>query len=148
MLMAVLLVTTIFGFASTFRVVHAAPFAVFTQSNCNYCPTDSVTTSAYTQSWKLGVKNNCCPNNSNPHTIYVQFSVAGVGSTGDTFTVVSDVIVVAANSVSNGNALTLPLTGAEIGETFTVAYTLEWGTTLALGNTLSAPSDVFTVSYP
>jgi hypothetical protein len=141
--MAMLLVTTIFGFASTLKVVHASS-VIFSQTNCKYCPTDSVGTSSYTQSWKLGVKNN------NGYDIYVKFTVNGVGNLGDVFTVVSDCIFVPAHSPSNNNGLTLPLTSAEIGETFAETYSAQWDTLFcnSLASTVPGPSDSFIVTYP
>jgi hypothetical protein len=131
--MAVLLVTTVFGYTSAFNVVHAPGSVVFTQHECVYCPS----TLSGIQYFKLGVKNPVGP------TIYVQFTVVGVGSAGDTFSVVSSCITVLSNSVKNNNVLTVPLTSAETGETFTVTYLLAWGT----DSTCSSLPNILVASY-
>ncbi len=133
--MAMLLATTIFGFAPALSVVHAQPLVIFTQHDCGFCPP-----SVGSHDFKMGVKNK------QGFTIYVQFSVFGMGTSGDNFSASSSCITVPSNTVSNNNPLTVTFTNSEIGETFTVNYLLQWDTSFctSLNNSLSA-STSFTV---
>ena len=131
-----MLAASFLGFASAFNVVHAGgPLVVFTQHDCGFCPP-----SVGSHDFRMGVKNK------QGFTIYVQFSVFGTGSSGDSFSASSSCITVPANTVSNNNPLTVTFTNSEIGETFTVNYLLQWDTSFcnSLNNSLSA-STSFTV---
>jgi hypothetical protein len=51
-------------------------------------------------------------------------TITGVGSLGDSFTVTSATVTIAPNANANNIALTVPLTSAMIGETFTFSFSI------------------------
>lgn len=65
------------------------------------------------QSFKLGVSN------VDSHTVWAQVTVTGTGSFGDTFTATTGVFKISPNANANNLALSVTLTAAEKGETFT-----------------------------
>jgi hypothetical protein len=65
------------------------------------------------QSFKLGVSN------VDSHTVWAQVTVTGTGSFGDSFTATTGVFKINANANANNLALSVILTPAEKGETFT-----------------------------
>lgn len=106
------------------------------------------------QSFKLGVTN------PDTHVVYAQVTVTGTGSFGDTFTVTTGVFKINPNANANNLALSVRLTRAEIGETFTfsssilvsavdagaVAVDPINGTTSAGTSTLSSVTATFSVT--
>jgi len=106
------------------------------------------------QSFKLGVTN------PDTHVVYAQVTVTGTGSFGDTFTVTTGVFKINPNANANNLALSVTLTRAEIGETFTfsssilvsavdagaVAVDPINGTTSAGTSTLSSVTATFSVT--
>jgi hypothetical protein len=95
------------------------------------------------QSFKLGVTN---PDLTN--VVYAQVTVTGTGSGGDTFTVQTAVIKINPNANTNNLALSVKLTPAEVGETFTFTSFVSVGvspTGLTGASTLQTVSAIFIV---
>jgi hypothetical protein len=95
------------------------------------------------QSFKLGVTN---PDLTN--AVYVQVTVTGTGSGSDTFTAQTAVFKINPNANSNNIVLSVKLTPAEVGETFTFTSFVSVGispTGLTGASTLQSVSATFTV---
>jgi hypothetical protein len=87
--------------------------------------------------------------NNDANTLYVQVTVTGTGTAGDSFTLVSLVEKVAPGSTTPTISLQLNLTPAEVGETFVFTSTVAVGLAkdaLTGTSTLQSVSSTFTVA--
>jgi hypothetical protein len=78
----------------------------------------SFSASLGTLPFKMGITN------PDVNTVYAQVTITGVGSLGDSFTVTSATVTIAPNANANNIVLTVPLTSAMIGETFTFSFSI------------------------
>jgi len=90
---------------------------------------------------KVGISSPSTGGSSFP--TFVQLTLSGIGSSGDTFSVSTSVFQTNPGGNINNIAISIPLTRAMIGETFTYSSTILVGLT---ADGLTGTSTVFTVS--